>query len=237
MGSQVVFELSLAQAEEWTCCIHAEVESMGSNNSVRGRSARSGAAEVPETGADAAVRAHSATAVRPWLRRLSRALRCRNGETPYVAAGVPWFMCLFGRDTLVSALMAGLLGALVGSGALAALAPLQATERDDWRDAEPGKLPHELRRGELAFRHLIPHTPYYGTHDAPALYCLALWNAWRWTGDDALLDAHLETAQRAPCSGATNWATETATGLQEYATRSQRRLLQPELEGRRRRDP
>ena len=67
---------------------------------------------------------------------------------------------------------------------------------------------------------MIPHAPYYGTHDAPALYCLTLWNAWRWTGDDSLLDAHLETAERA-----LHWCDELGDrdgdGLQEYATRSQ----------------
>src|SRR4029079_6786424 len=87
--------------------------------------------------------------------------------------------------------------------------------------AEPGKIPHELRRGELAFRHLIPHTPYFGTHDAPALFCLTLWNAWRWTGDDGLLDAFFEPAQRA-----LRWCDEhgdrDGDGLQEYATRSDR---------------
>jgi hypothetical protein len=63
--------------------------------------------------------------------------------------------------------MAGLDGAWPAVGALASPQPFQATFRDDWRDAEPGKLPHKLRRGELAHRGLIPHTPYYGTHDAP----------------------------------------------------------------------
>jgi glycogen debranching enzyme len=138
-----------------------------------------------------------------------------------VGAGAPWFYTLFGRDQLVAGLMAGLAGTWPVVGALASLAPLQATTRDDWRDAEPGKLPHELRRGELAYRGLIPHTPYYGTHDAPALFCLTLWHAWRWTGDRALLDAYLPTAR-----AALRWCDELGDrdgdGLQEYATRSPR---------------
>ena len=138
--------------------------------------------------------------------------RSPSGDTSYVSAGVPWFMCLFGRDTLVSALMSGVLGDWPARGALAALAPLQATDRDDWRDAEPGKLPHELRRGELAFRKVIPHTPYYGTHDAPALVL-----------PDAVERVALDRRRRrcstriwrrpnAPCSGATSSAIATATG-------------------------
>ena len=147
------------------------------------------------------------------------ALAVTSGGTSYVSAGVPWFLCLFGRDTLVSALMSGVLGDWPARGALAALESLQSTVRDDWRDAEPGKLPHELRRGELAFRKEIPHAPYYGTHDAPALYCLTLWNAWRWTGDESLLDAHLETAERA-LSWCDQLGDRDGDGLQEYATRS-----------------
>ncbi|MDQ3867823.1 MAG: amylo-alpha-1,6-glucosidase, partial [Actinomycetota bacterium] len=106
-------------------------------------------------------------------------------------------------------------------GALKRLAQLQATELDDWRDAEPGKLPHEVRRGELAHLGRIPHTPYYGTHDAPSLYCLALWSTWRWTGERALLATHMTTAR-----AALRWCVELGDrdgdGLQEYATRSER---------------
>ena len=74
----------------------------------------------------------------------------RRRDRPLVAAGVPWFLTLFGRDTLVTALMTGMLGPVLPVGRSPSLGALQADERDDWRDAEPGKLPHELRRGELA---------------------------------------------------------------------------------------
>src|SRR5262249_23120872 len=118
-----------------------------------------------------------------------------SSAPPFVAAGVPWFLTLFGRDPLVTALMAGLDGAWMAEGALAALAPRQAQAPDDFRDAQPGKLPHEARQGELAWRKRIPQSPYYyGTADAPALFCLALWHAWRWTGERRLLDTYLGTA-------------------------------------------
>jgi len=142
-------------------------------------------------------------------------------EKPYLAAGAPWFMALFGRDTLVTGLMAGMLGQRQTEGALVGLAALQATLRDDYRDAEPGKLPHELRAGELARFHEVPHTPYYGTHDAPALFVLALWNTWRWTGDRALVSRLLPAAER--CLA---WCAEAGDrdgdGLLEYGTRSPR---------------
>src|SRR5205823_9110421 len=131
-----------------------------------------------------------------------------------------WFLTLFGRDPLVAALLSGLNGAWSAQGALAALGELQASRRDDWRDAEPGKLLHECRRGELASRNRIPFAPaYYGTHDAPALYCLTLWHAWRWTGDEQLLKAHLETA-RAALRWCDDLGDRDGDGLLEYETRS-----------------
>jgi glycogen debranching enzyme len=219
VGSQIIFDLALDHAEEWTCCIHAEVEIDGVIQPFAGDPHEF----EPEPYPDTAPTLRSDPILQlPFERGCAdlHALAVSSGDTSHVSAGVPWFMCLFGRDALMSALMSGVLGAWPARGALAALAPLQATARDDWRDAEPGKLPHELRRGELAFRKVIPHTPYYGTHDAPALYCLTLWNAWRWTGDDSLLDAHMGTAERA-----LQWCDELGDrdgdGLQEYATRSQ----------------
>ena len=196
VGSQVIFDIALNHAEEWTCCIHAEVELDGAIRAFAGDPHDPEPDAIPETAPT--VRSEPVFQL-PFERGSAdlHALAVKSGDTSYVSAGVPWFLCLFGRDTLVTALMSGVLGDWPARGALAALAALQSTVRDDWRDAEPGKLPHELRRGELAFRKEIPHGPYYGTHDAPALYCLTLWNAWRWTGDESLLGAHLGSAQRA----------------------------------------
>ncbi|MGI9147697.1 MAG: amylo-alpha-1,6-glucosidase [Chloroflexota bacterium] len=112
------------------------------------------------------------------------------------AAGVPWYVALFGRDSLVVSLQNMMVSAPFARGALQRLADYQATTVDDWRDAEPGKIPHELRVGELAHLHKIPHTPYYGTADATILYPIVLHEAWKWTGDEALLRKHLDTAQR-----------------------------------------
>jgi glycogen debranching enzyme len=152
---------------------------------------------------------------------LERLVLGSGGDKPYLAAGAPWFMALFGRDTLVTGLMSGLLGTGPTEGAMAALAALQTIERDDFRDAEPGKLPHELRVGELARFHEVPHTPYYGAHDAPALFVLALWSCWRWTADRPLLDRFLPAAER--CLA---WCAEAGDrdhdGLLEYGTRSPR---------------
>ena len=104
------------------------------------------------------------------------------------AAGLPWFMAPFGRDSLIVSLQNILIYPEFARGALDVLGRWQATERDDYRDAEPGKIMHELRYGELAHFKLIPHTPYYGTADATPLYLITLHAAWRATGDHALLE-------------------------------------------------
>ena len=111
-----------------------------------------------------------------------------DGER-YVAAGVPWFSCLFGRDSLITALQMLCVRPEIAQGTLAILARLQATESDAWRDAQPGKILHELRAGELARTGEIPHTPYFGTVDATPLWLVLLDEYHGWTGDDALVDA------------------------------------------------
>jgi glycogen debranching enzyme len=77
------------------------------------------------------------------------------------AAGVPWFVAVFGRDSLIASLQNMVVFPDFARGTLQRLADLQATELDPYRDAEPGKIPHELRQGELAHFRRVPHTPYY----------------------------------------------------------------------------
>ena len=81
----------------------------------------------------------------------------------YVAAGVPWFTTLFGRDALITAFQSLAFRPQLAVETLEVLAAYQATEDDPWRDAEPGKILHELRTGEMAGSGELPHTPYYGS--------------------------------------------------------------------------
>jgi glycogen debranching enzyme len=135
------------------------------------------------------------------------------------AAGLPWFVALFGRDTLIASLQTMIVYPEFASGALEVLGRYQATERDDYRDAEPGKILHELRYGELAHFKLIPHTPYYGTADATPLYLVALHSAWRATGDRALIEHHLPHAE-ACLTWIDAYGDRDGDGFQEYETRS-----------------
>jgi glycogen debranching enzyme len=100
-----------------------------------------------------------------------------------VAAGIPWYVAPFGRDSLLSAYESLLLNPQLARDTLLVHAALQATADEPWRDAEPGKILHELRCGELARARLIPHTPYYGTVDATPLFVLLAAAYFRWTGD------------------------------------------------------
>ncbi|MDQ2803342.1 MAG: amylo-alpha-1,6-glucosidase, partial [Pseudomonadota bacterium] len=135
------------------------------------------------------------------------------------AAGLPWFVAPFGRDSLIVSLQNILVYPEFARGSLDVLGSLQATERDDYRDAEPGKIMHELRYGELAHFKLIPHTPYYGTADATPLFLIVLHAAWRATGDRALIERHLGHAE-ACLDWIDNWGDRDGDGFQDYQTRS-----------------
>jgi glycogen debranching enzyme len=110
------------------------------------------------------------------------------------AAGMPWFMTVFGRDTIITCLQTLLFGPELARSALQALADLQAEEDDSTIDAEPGKIVHEIRRGKAARNWF---SAYYGTVDATPLYLILLSEVWRWTDDAALVRHFREPAMRA----------------------------------------
>lgn len=139
-------------------------------------------------------------------------------ETTWVpAAGIPWFVTLFGRDSLIASLQTMPVSSRFAVGAIRTLAKYQADARDDWRDMQPGKIVHELRHGELAHFKLIPQTPYYGTADATILFLIVLSEAWRWTGDTRLLAEFRDHAIRA-LEWIDRYGDLDGDGFQEYKT-------------------
>jgi glycogen debranching enzyme len=114
------------------------------------------------------------------------------GKLP--AAGMPWFMTVFGRDTLITCMQTLLFGPELARSALEVLASLQATEDDPSIDAQPGKIVHEVRQGKAAKTWFAR---YYGTLDATPLYLVLLSEVWRWTDDVALVQEFKEPALRA----------------------------------------
>ncbi len=153
-----------------------------------------------------------------------RSLRLRQEDGHYIlAAGLPWFVALFGRDSIISAIQTKLLGTELMVGTLYTLASHQATEVNEFRDAEPGKIPHEIRRGELSFLEELPHAAYYGSVDATPLFLILLWCAYQWTGDIGLLRRFLPAAEAA-LAWIDRYGDMDGDGFVEYERHSRRGL-------------
>lgn len=133
--------------------------------------------------------------------------------------GLPWYMTVFGRDALLAAYETLPFHQEFARATLEALAELQATEWDNWRDAEPGKILHELRRGTLAALGRIPHTPYYGAHDSTPLFLVLLDEYERWSGDGDFV-RRLEPNARAALAWLEGPADLDGDGYIEYRKRS-----------------
>jgi glycogen debranching enzyme len=230
-NGRLSFEIDLAPGASWHCCLLYTLED--------------GERLFPPLHdcVDQYENTHHAETLSDWLRSVLKirtsneefyrlyhqaledmaALRLPIGDTDHKAflpaAGLPWFVAPFGRDSLIVSLQNMLIYPDFARGSLDILGSLQAKTVDDYRDAEPGKILHEMRYGELAHFKLIPHTPYYGTADATPLYLITLHATWRATGDKALLERHLETAE-----GCLSWIDDygdrDGDGFQEYQTRS-----------------
>jgi glycogen debranching enzyme len=218
--SGIAFDLALTQGFDWSCCIVATPSCDGEELQfpISPHSSRS---EDGDNKRHCSILGNSTLALAFERGRSdleSLAMEHKHGP-PFVGAGIPQFLAVFGRDALMAGVMSTIAAPWATEGALDVLAELQATEHDPWRDAQPGKFPHELRRGEQAWFKEIPHHPYYGAHDVPALYCIALWEAWRWSGRRDLLEKYLQVAE-----AALHWCDtlgdQDGDGLLEYGTRS-----------------
>jgi len=135
------------------------------------------------------------------------------------AGGIPWYVAVFGRDSIIASLQSMPAHPLFAVGTLQKLAQWQAREIDPERDAEPGKICHEMRTGEWAHFHTIPHSPYYGTADATPLYLLLLAETYRWLGEPGRLHHLRPTAERC-LEWIDRYGDQDGDGLQEYAPRT-----------------
>ncbi|RZU75614.1 glycogen debranching enzyme [Micromonospora kangleipakensis] len=99
------------------------------------------------------------------------------------AAGLPWFMAIFGRDSIFTSLQALPFAPDLAATTLRLLTLLQGAVLDDFREEEPGKIMHELRYGETVGFEEQPHSPYFGSADATPLYVILIDEYERWTGD------------------------------------------------------
>ncbi|MEJ1158311.1 amylo-alpha-1,6-glucosidase [Prosthecomicrobium sp. N25] len=115
-------------------------------------------------------------------------LMTRTGQGLYPYAGIPWYSTVFGRDGIITAMMMLWLDPSVAAGVLRHLAETQATEIDPAADAEPGKILHERRHGEMARLGEVPFRRYYGTVDATPLFIMLAGMYYRRTGDRAMIE-------------------------------------------------
>ncbi|MHB1411727.1 MAG: amylo-alpha-1,6-glucosidase [Thermoleophilia bacterium] len=161
------------------------------------------------------------------LRSSQRDIRMLATQTEFgffLSAGVPWFVTPFGRDTIITCLQTMMLDAQPAMETAKVFTQLQGKSVDPWRDEEPGKIFHEVRRGELANIRAIPHTPYFGSADSTALYLIMISDIVKWTGD-----LEFARSMTGAIDQALKWIDEygdaDGDGFIEYETRSRRGLV------------
>ncbi|HSL64591.1 MAG TPA: glycogen debranching N-terminal domain-containing protein [Gaiellaceae bacterium] len=136
------------------------------------------------------------------------------------AAGLPWFMTMFGRDSILTSLQALPFTPELAATTLRALGDWQGVGLDDFRDEDPGRILHEMRYGEMTAFEERPHSPYYGSVDATPLYVVLLDEYERWTGDRALVRER-EVEARAALRWIDEYADLQGTGYVWYKRRNE----------------
>ena len=143
-----------------------------------------------------------------------------GGGKSLPAAGLPWFMTMFGRDSIFTSLQALPFTPELAATTLKALGAWQGTRIDDFRDEDPGRILHEMRYGEMTAFEERPHSPYYGNADATALYVVLLDEYERWTGDRKLV-RDLEDEARAALRWIDEYADLMGNGYVSYQRRNE----------------
>jgi glycogen debranching enzyme len=141
------------------------------------------------------------------------------------AAGLPWFMTMFGRDSIFTSLQALPFTSELAASTLMALGIWQGTRLDDFRDEDPGRILHEMRYGEMTAFEERPHSPYYGNADATMLYVVLLDEYERWTGDTRLVRT-LENNARAALDWIDQYADLQGNGYVAYKRRNEKTGLE-----------
>ena len=148
-----------------------------------------------------------------------RMLSMRQHDDVFFAAGVPWYVALFGRDSLVTAIEMVAFEPVIAAETLQVLASRQGTGVDDWRDEQPGKILHELRVDEMANLGEIPQTPYYGSVDSTPLFLILTGIHASWSGNLDLFHQLKDNVVRA-LGWIDDYGDSDGDGYVDYRTRS-----------------
>ena len=179
--------------------------------------ARRGAPRSSATGSRSRRPTGAASSISP--RCASRRRSPAGASLP--AAGLPWFMTMFGRDSIFTSLQALPFTPELAATTLRALGDWQGSRVDDFRDEDPGRILHEMRYGEMTAFEERPHSPYYGCADATPLYVVLLDEYERWTGDTQARARARARGAGGAATGSTSTPTcrATATSRTSAATR------------------
>lgn len=151
------------------------------------------------------------------------ALKIADGNEAIIAAGIPWFATMFGRDSLIASYQALLLDPQLACDTLRVLARYQGDEHNDWRDEEPGKILHEFRQGEMTCAGEMPFSPYYGSIDSTPLFLILLSEVYSWTANEELVRDLLPIVYKA-LDWIDRYGDLDGDGFLEYARRSPKGL-------------
>ncbi len=225
--NEASFTRELRASEEWTLSVTVACERSGAKPATR--SVASQSAEEPNNSPIFRTRLVSSNKrCNSWLARCQADLLMLiegNPEGDYPYAGVPWFSTVFGRDGIITAMQCLWLAPAIARGVLSYLAETQATDEDPTRDAEPGKIIHEIRHGEMAATGEVPFGRYYGSVDSTPLFLMLAGDYFKRTNDLTFIKAIWPNIE-----AAVGWIDQYADldgdGFYEYSKRSERGLIQ-----------
>jgi glycogen debranching enzyme len=233
----ITFNVSLEPNGRWESTLRVEVVGAGLGNATRTSAAtrrhnpESMARNLASWLASAPRLESDSDSLKATYRRSLVDLAALRFESPLLpgrflpAAGLPWFMTMFGRDSIFTSLQALPFAADLAATTLRALGARQGTCLDDFRDEDPGRIPHEMRFGELTAFEERPHSPYYGCADATPLYVVLLSEYERWTGDTKLV-RELEFEARAALNWIDQYANLQGNGYISYKRRNEKTGLE-----------
>ena len=229
-NGRLIFDVAIAPGETWHTCINFTGKANGNIFKPEATCAVSystQAGKVRDDFLNNATKLRSSNAeIQTFYQQATSdlgALRIKvdNSDRQFwmPAAGIPWFVAVFGRDSIIASLQTMAVYHEFAHGTLVKLAQLQATQLDDWHDAQPGKMLHELRNDELTKINKLPYSPYYGTVDTTILWIITLAEAYSWNADLGMLDEC-----RSPLEKALTWIDKygdfDGDGFVEYLTHS-----------------